>query len=271
LNASPSAAIVAFLLRKPHIALEDSFNMEQVRLYLPFTTVVFTSSYPHTSLGKKEIRYDGFQELAYLHPNYFKPNSSAHKILGLQPDEKYVVLRFVSWSASHDIGQIGIDYNSKIILTQEIRKHNLRVFISSEDKLPEMLNSYKLSIDPDCLHEVLAGAELYIGEGGTTATECAMMGVPNVLINKLAKNVGNHQELKKKYNLQYYFDTIDEAMPTIIKLLTDKTIKSEFRNNRDRLLKDKIDLTRFLIWFIEDYPESLSIMKKNPERQLKFK
>ena len=36
------AAHVAGLLRKPHISLEDTGNMEQVRLYRPFTRIIIT-------------------------------------------------------------------------------------------------------------------------------------------------------------------------------------------------------------------------------------
>jgi len=32
---------------------------------------------------------------------------------------------------------------------------------------------------------------------------------------------------------------------------------------RKRMLSDKIDVTAFMIWFIEKYPESVDIMKEN--------
>ena len=57
-NASPSAALVSWMLRKYHISLEDTFNMEQVNLYLPFTDLIITGDYPHRNLGKKQLALD---------------------------------------------------------------------------------------------------------------------------------------------------------------------------------------------------------------------
>jgi hypothetical protein len=37
------------------------------------------------------------------------------------------------------------------------------------------------------------------------------------------------------------------------------------------MIKDKIDVTAFMVWFIENYPESKRIMKENPDYQYKFK
>jgi len=37
------------------------------------------------------------------------------------------------------------------------------------------------------------------------------------------------------------------------------------------MLKDKIDVTAFLVWFIENWPESFNIMKENPDYQYRFK
>ena len=55
-------------------------------------------------------------ELCYLHPNYFTPDPHVLNMLGVKRNEKYVILRFVSWDASHDIGQTGLDYGTKIKL-----------------------------------------------------------------------------------------------------------------------------------------------------------
>ena len=37
------------------------------------------------------------------------------------------------------------------------------------------------------------------------------------------------------------------------------------------MLKDKIDVTAFMVWFIENFPESHKIMKKNPNYDERFK
>ena len=37
------------------------------------------------------------------------------------------------------------------------------------------------------------------------------------------------------------------------------------------MLQDKIDLTAFLVWFMENYPASLEQMRKDPDYELSFK
>jgi hypothetical protein len=35
--------------------------------------------------------------------------------------------------------------------------------------------------------------------------------------------------------------------------------------------KEKIDVTAFMVWFIENYPESVKVIKENPDYQHRFK
>ena len=41
--------------------------------------------------------------------------------------------------------------------------------------------------------------------------------------------------------------------------------------NKEQMLSGKIDLTAFLIWFVETWPQSYKIMKENPDYQYRFK
>ena len=34
---------------------------------------------------------------------------------------------------------------------------------------------------------------------------------------------------------------------------------------------DEIDVTAFMVWFVENYPKSVQVMKNNPDYQYKFK
>jgi hypothetical protein len=36
------------------------------------------------------------------------------------------------------------------------------------------------------------------------------------------------------------------------------------------MLSEKIDVTAFLVWFVQHWPESFSIMKQNPDYQNRF-
>jgi len=57
----------------------------------------------------------------------------------------------------------------------------------------------------------------------------------------------------------------------IEELLSMRNLKQEWQKRRQKMLADKIDVTAFLVWFVENYPESVNIMKKNPDYQYRFK
>ena len=116
-------AIASFFLGKPNIALEDTGNWEQVRLYLPFTKAVLTSTSFTPNYDYKQVYYEGYHELAYLHRNYFKPDKSILTDLGIKENEKYFILRFVSWGASHDIRHNGVSPGNKVRLIKELSKY----------------------------------------------------------------------------------------------------------------------------------------------------
>jgi len=268
LNATQYSAMVAWLLRKPHISLEDTFNMEQVRLYMPFTSIVLTGSYPHPGLGKKELCYDGYQELAYLHPKQYKPEHKIFVELGIKENEAYVVLRFISWSASHDFGSRRMSFEQKLELIATLEKY-VRIFISSEAELSRELEKYQLRLPPHRIHDVLASASLYIGEGATMASECAMLGIPAIYIN--AQDAYTIREQEKKYGLIFSFREFKGVLDKALELLNQRDLKSEFKQRKERMLAEKIDLTAYLVWFVENYPESKKIAMKDSTLQLRFK
>lgn len=270
-HSSMYAAHASFFLRKPHVSFEDTFNFEQIRLYEPFTEVILTSDYEHPLKSKKVIKYAGYHELAYLHPTYFIPNKSILSELGLNENEKYVILRFVSWTATHDIGHKGISFENKLKAVREFEKY-ARVFISSESELPLELKKYKIKLSPHKIHDALAFSQLLFGESSTMAEECAMLGVPSCFIDK-HKRVYT-QQLETKYKLLYNFSLSSEdqnnAIAKSLELLTTPNIQEEWQRRRQKMLSEKIDVTAFTVWFIKNYPKSVKVMKENPEYHYQF-
>ena len=116
-HGSIYAAHAAFLLKKPHIAFEDTGNWEQVRFYFPFTDVILTSDIFSIDYGSdKQIRYKSHHELAYLHPKYFKVDNSIFEELGIDYKQKFVIFRLVAWNATHDFGQKGISKEIRLFV-----------------------------------------------------------------------------------------------------------------------------------------------------------
>lgn len=267
----PFPAHIGSILRKPVIGLTDTEHARMNHaLAKPFTDAIIVPTCFKHSMGKKEIRFNGFLELCYLHPNYFTPDPSILDLLGVKKDEKYLIMRFVSWHASHDIGHRGLSLEMKRKAVREFSKY-ARVFISSEGELPQDLTPYELKIPPEKMHDVLDYAYLYFGESGTMATEAALLGTPAVRVSTIAKLLGNYKELQNKYKLLYFFDSEYEGFNKALELLQNSVVKEKWKLRRDKLLADKIDVTAFMVWFVENYPDSFKRLRKDPDYQLRFK
>jgi len=261
------ASHVAYILGKPHIALDDTEHARSHHmLYVPFTPTCLNPSCFHKDFGKKQLFYHGFHELAYLHPNWFKPDPRIRNMLGLKRDEKFVFMRFVSWNASHDVGQSGIPNEIKIELIRILSGY-AKVFISSEGRLLPELEKYRLKTPPDMIHHVLAYASLFIGEGSTMASEAACLGTPAIYVNSLEVGYCTEQE---KYGLVYNFRKPNGIIDKAVQLITDPNLGTKYKDRQQNMLKDKIDVTAFLIWFVENYPESVGIMQKNLDYDNQF-
>lgn len=246
-HGSIYAAHIAFLMGKKHLSLEDSGNMEQIALYRPFTEIILTPEVLKEQLGPKQIRYNGYHEIAYLHPDYFTPNIEAYHWLGLQEGEKYGIVRLISWKATHDVGHKGLTNEDKIKLVQKLSM-KMKVFITSEANLPPELEPYKIKIAPEKLHDALYYASIVVSEGTTIASEAGVLGTPAIYINSIARSYVQDQE---KYGL--VFNTKESAK---VFFMVDDILAQDrevFRERRVKLLEDKINVTNYLYHFIEDH------------------
>jgi predicted glycosyltransferase len=254
------AAHISWLLKTPCINFEDTeHSREQHLLCAPFTDYIFTPTSFQRSMGKKQLTYDGFHELAYLHPNYFIPDPEILKEIGLSEQEVFSIVRFISWSATHDLGQHGI--RNKIKLVKTLDKYG-PVFVISETLEP-VWEKYKLRVAPEKLHHLLYYASLYLGEGGTTAAEAAVLGTYAIHVSTTAKHCGIFTELHR-YGLLDIFDGEEEALPKAIAILSSKNMKMKCRQKRMKLLKDKLDMTSFMVWLVDSFPESIQKVSTNP-------
>ena len=247
-------ALASFVYRKPNIAFEDTGNIEQVRLYKPFTKTILTSTSFKERYGKKQLFYKGYHELAYLHPNWFVPSDSIFQKLGLKKNEPFFLLRFISWNATHDVGQKGLTHDQKrqlIDFLSEIGK----VFISAEGQLPDEFKQYQIKIDPSDTHDVLSYTKLFIGEGATMASECAVLGTPAIYINTMEAGSIDEQEA---YGLVYHYRNGEGVLEKTKELLNDTLLYDKINNANKKLIDENIDVTRFLIDFISNYPQSIS-------------
>lgn len=256
--SSPYAAQVSSLLRKPHIAFDDTEHARLGRMmYRPFTDVVLSPDSYKGDISKKQKLFNGYMELLYLHPNHFTPDESVLELLGVGEGEKFVLLRFVSWQATHDAGHSGVSLENKRKAVEEFSKY-ARVFISSEAELPEDLEPYKISIPPAKMHDVLNYASLFYGESATMASESAVLGTPAIYLDNDGR--GYTDDLEKRYGLVHNFSesTADQqkSIEKGIGLLQNDELAEKASQQRNKLLDEKIDVTDYLINYVEEYMQA---------------
>jgi predicted glycosyltransferase len=248
---NPCVAHVSWLLGKKSIVFNDTEHATFAqKITYPFSSMICTPSSFKNDIGKKQLKYDGYHELAYLHPNNFTPNSEVLNELGIEEGDTFIVLRFVSWGASHDIGHNGIQ--NKMELINNLEQFG-RVLITSEGKLEPELEDYKIKISPEKLHDLLYYSSLYIGDGGTTAVEAAILGTPSIYVSSLVGTMGNFSELEDKYELMLNYSDSKAALDKAIKLIRNPSSKNKWNEKRNQLLKEKIDVTSFMVDFISNY------------------
>jgi hypothetical protein len=83
--------------------------------------------------------------------------------------------------------------------------------------------------------------------------------------------MSNFVELEQTYGLIFNYKNQDEALKKAIELFQISGLKKKWMDKREFLLSDKIDITDFMIWFVENYPESFQKVKENPDIQYQFK
>lgn len=221
---------------------------------------------------KKMIGYAGYHELAYLHPNRFTPDSSVLDEIGIKQGEKYFILRFNAFKAHHDAGVQGLSIENKRRVIDILKQHG-KVFITTERNIDDEFKPYQLLISPEKAHSLMYYATMLVGDSQTMTSEAAVLGTPAIRCNTFVRRISYLEEEEFKYNLTYGFlpDNLDAMFAKINELLALPDLKQEWQKRREAMLIEKIDVTAFFVWFIENYPESANIMRNDPDYQYKFK
>lgn len=241
-----AASPVAWLLGVDSLVFVDAEHATlQNSLAFPFATRICTSRSFWTDLGSKQVRYDGYQELAYLHPDRFTPDPSVLEEAGLDRDESFVILRAVGWNAAHDIGAGGFDTIDGVIAALE--GAGVTVVVTSEEPLPPALESYRVSVEPHRMHDLMYYADLFVGESATMATESAILGTPAVYVSTL--EVGYTAELDREYGLVFNFSGSDRQRRGVAqaRAILDGSYEADWEARRRRMLAETGDTTEVIL------------------------
>lgn len=218
------------------------------RFIFPIADYVITPECFSAPVHGNHVTYNGYHELAYLHPSRFRPDSAALRDFGLSAKEPFVLVRLVSRSASHDVGDRWMSHDQQMRMVDELAKH-ARVVVSSETELSTNLNALRLTGPVEKIHHVIAQSRLVLGESATMASEAAVLGTPAVLISHTSR--GYIDDLSSRYGLveRVSPDQWESGLRRAISYLS--AAPEVYIGAQQQLLRDHIDVTGWLVEWCE--------------------
>lgn len=270
--ASPYVGFISCLMHKPHIVFDDTEPDPLVqRIYRIFSSTIITPSCFQKDFGKNHIKINSYKELSYLRTDYFEKNSRFKERLGFSEEEEYILIRLVNHGALHDMFSKKWNLKNKFDFIKSLSL-NYNIVISSEIELPDELKKHQYKLSVTDFHQAIANAKIVIGESATVATESAVLGVLSIYIDYNTRGYIN--EIEEAYGLITHIKPTVNELKKVERLIYN-IMQNEpsllYLNKRQNILSEKIDVTAFMVWFIENYPESVRIMKENPDYQYNFK
>ena len=239
-------------------------------------------------LRKDELRFPGNTELYYTHPKRFTPKpvmvkgerlvvSGERRTISEADKKPFVLVRFVKWDAWHDTQLVGgFTLEQKRELISRLQRH-MRVFISSESELPSDLEPYRIQIPIERMHDVQAAAALFVGESATMASESVVLGTPAIYIDEVGRGytdeearegllwmfrpVPNRDALKSN-EPEWISGGVKECIEKAEEIASAAFDRKDYAKRHKEWLAGKIDCTKFLTWFIENYPKSVAETRK---------
>ena len=239
---------------------DDSSVARSNYLFQPFSDKVIVPVTVDPGLwGKRRVAYEGYHELAYLHPKYFKPDRNV--VLKFNPaGERYFIIRLALLTAHHDVGKKGIETDVLKNLIEFLKPRG-KVFITSESKLQPEFDEHRLRLSVHEIHHALYYADLFLGDSQTMTMEAAVLGTPAFRFNSFADKCSVILELTDKYGLVFNFlpQQSEELVDKVKEVLSIENHKELWAKKRDKMLSEKIDVTQWMIGLIETELERIKV------------
>ena len=110
--------------------------------------------------------------------------------LGLKNNDLFFIIRLVSLTAGHDIEGKHIGINKALLKKLiSVLGVNGRVFITSEDKLPNDLGEYHICIAPNKMHDLMYFSSLFVGDSQSMCAEAGILGTPFIRFNNFVGKI----------------------------------------------------------------------------------
>ncbi len=253
---SPYASHACAATSVPHIMFCDTEVASVIlRLTEPFSDLVVTPASFDRDFGGRHVRYRGYKELAYLHPNRFKPDPGVLDSLGAKPGDRLILARFGSWDSSHDLDgrRLQRARDERLVSLVNSLKDFGRVLLTSERRLPASLQQYLLRLPLEKIHSVLYYSTLYFGEGATMASEAGILDTPWIFVSPSHRGYLDDQQ--SRYSLGYWERTDEAALERAATILSQPDIKRTWAQRRAHLLSETVDVTEFIVDLVEGWPQ----------------
>lgn len=245
-RSSPYSTFLSKFFPSKTIIFPDSEVVKLTKyIVAPLADFIISPSNYQIDYGKKHFRLEGLFEETYLSSFYFKPEQNVLNKLALKAQEKFFLVRFVSWNANHDINQYGFNLEQKRKLIRSLEKFG-KVIISSEAPLEQNFEKYKIAAHPKDIHHLLYYADMYIGDSQSMATEAALLGTPAFRFNSFVgdKDMSNFKLLENKYGLLFNFSEPEALTQKATELLQNDELTSKWKQKRDSYFQNKKDLNQ---------------------------
>ena len=204
--------------------------------YPPAHFIVTPECLKFENYGTKHLTFRGYKELAYLHPNRFTPDPAIRDALGLTPDRRCFLVRLVALTAHHDIGERGLSADQARTVINRLARHG-RVFISAEGRLDDDLRQYALPTPANRILDVIAQADMVVGDSQTMTAEAAVLGTPALRCNTFVGRLAYLTELEQKWGLSAGFtpDRFDDVLAQVDAWLGEPNIKAIWQEKRQQI------------------------------------
>jgi len=289
-RTDPYSTLACFLLRRRHIVIDDTEHASVSIRQRPFALMASCILVPDCfwfEISKRQLYFPGNIEMHYCHPNRFQL-VEPWSLLGFEPGTRYAIVRFVKWDAYHDVSLIGgYTLEDKRRLVMSLADAGLKVLITSEAELPLELEPFRARVPIERMHDVMACAQLFIGESSSMASECVVLGTPAIYVDQVGRG---YTDEEARQGLLFMYRPVPaaadvpagdkafilggrkESIEKAIEIAGPGFDRTGWNERHAKWMATKFDCTGWLTWFIENYPDSERQWRENrPDLEQRFK
>ena len=243
----PTSVLASKVCRIPYLAFDDDFEYK-----IPFYHAnLFATRHIYPDFidydSSNTYKYNGFKELAYLHPNSLVKSTGILSKYGLKP-ENYVFIR--------EISNVSLNYRTKNTLLSEVlgmlKNRNLKIVLSIENKeLGEELRDQCIVLEEpvEDIFSLMAHSLFAISSGDTVARETSLMGVPTIYTG--GRSMAVNKSLVDN-SLMFEASELEGVKKAMSRF--DVNFKQESAKRLDSLLKENWeDTTHVILRHIKDF------------------